>query len=529
MKTLLRTVSVISAGVLLVSACLNRTTAETDPKIIPSTESITVPAEFTTLEDSVKMVSIKANRSWFVHLNDASGRDPKNPEDSLDWVYSNVREHVNMTKVGDETEVALTFHRNRTSAEKNGFADIWSGGERVARVRIRQLGAQFSLKITPNKTTVNCDPDSVIVKVECNTDWSASLVEGETTADAYLKDASGYDPGEFKVMFRDNMDVTSSKTATVEIKANECETQTLVITQSKAIPYLRVDADKNPPVIKPGINETIIEASTNIPDVKAEVVSATLSDVQVEKLDMKRFKVSFVNPSDDPHVLKDAKLKFSTAEPGIDPVEHTFSQAGVLKWVFSDGVTLNFFGLPTVSPAKPGIPTSESKAMDPLVTSAGSYRLYQAGFVYGRTSSASSGVILNGGNGTNYILLPAIEGYVMSKITLSFIYHSSVSKGTKMSIKPANGLTYSDDKSMASFSVTSTEYLTGTYDTTAFISTGDKTTVHTFVLGKISEEETDPGKEIKTPEANTAYCIYHSSRNCVVRTITLVYEPVINE
>lgn len=510
-------VPVVVVGAFLLSSCLSRNLAEPNPKVTPDPESISVEAEFTTAEDSVKVVRITANRSWYLHLNDGT-LDPKNFDDTLKWAYLKLREHVNMTRVSDKIDVPIVFHRNKTEEAREATLDIWSSGTKIAQVKLVQKAAQFRLNATVDKTDITCDADTAIIHIDCNTDWTARVVEA--TADVKLSTEKGFDPTDLEVRFADNLDPQTVKTAKVEISARGCSPREFSFTQQKAAPYLRV-SPKNTGLVPAGDAFALVELETNIEDISAEAVGGNIKVSSFERMDLKTFKVIFSNPADDPKVLGKATVRFTPNGVSLPAVEYTFSQSGGLTWRFySETEGLNVFGLPM---AKPGASVNPSKAMNPLVTSTGDeYVLYQYGYVYGRSNNSWSGIVINT---TGRILFPAIEGYVLKKVRIEYRQHSSF-PGTKDRIAGVSDLSFNGADNTASFSLASA-YYTGLFDVAAF--TKGSNVIHTFVLGAESEGETASPSGVTPPEPGAYYCLNHTARNCIIWNISLFYEPAPNQ
>lgn len=515
MKAFSKFLLVPTAGVFLLSACLSRNLAEPDPKVEPDPTAITVEAEFSTDTDSVKVVHIKSNRSWYLHLNDGT-LDPKKQEDTLDWVYSTVKEHVNMTKVSDDVEIPVIFRRNKSDKARESTLDIWSCGEKIKQVKFVQKGAVYHLNATADKTDVTCDADTAVVHIDCNTYWTARIVEAD--AAVTLNATEGFDPYDLRVQFDYNMDPQKTKTAKVEIAAQGCEPKDFIFTQGKAVPYLRLSV-KNTGRVPAGNEFALVEVETNITDITAEAVGGDMTVTSFERVDMRNFKVYFTNTKDDPHIYGTATVKFTpNGVNNVAPVEYTFKQPGALTWMFYTGTagSLKVFGLPM---SKPSTAVNPSKAMDPLETSTGDkYVLYHYGSVYGRDNTGSSGVVINT---SGRILFPAIEGYVLKAVRIEYRQHSSF-PGTKDRIAGAKDLSFNDADKTATYSVAG-EYYTGIFDQSKF-PTGS--TIHTYVLGQDNETAAGGDKPaLSQPEAGKNYLLNHTSRNCIMRNITLFYDP----
>lgn len=490
---------------VLISSCLEQTLAEKEIEVSTDVGEVSAEAEFTYPSDSVRTIVVRANRSWYASID----------ESAADWVRCDVNDHINMTGVTDEQELTLYFKRNYKASSRSAVLKIWSGGEVASSVSLTQSAAVFRLNASADKSEIGSFPEEAVIHIDCNTAWTARIVEG--TASVKLSSENGFDPSDLSVIFDYNLDLYNEKTAKIEIAAEGCEPVILDFCQQKALPTLKLD-ESNPAVVESGVNSILVELSTNIMDIVAEQTGGGLGIASFERVDMSHFRINFSNPADDPSKTESATVRFTPSGIDLPPVEYNFSQRGTLKWVFYDGTTLNIFGLGLT---KPTAKIDPAKRIDALKTSTGAeYFLYVSGYVYGRNSKSSSGLVINT---TGKILFPAIPGYILKSVAIEYFYHSSF-KNTQDSIRETTGLNFSADKATASFDI-STAWHTGFYAPAQFPS---GSTVHRFVLGQISEGENDnDGKitEVLTPREDMAYALVHPAKNCLIRSISLAYEP----
>lgn len=238
-------------------------------------------------------------------------------------------------------------------------------------------------------------------------------------------------------------------------------------------------SDLNP---EAGRTSTLIALNTLRDDVKASVKSgATLSDVKVEKISNRKFRVSFKNNSETPEDFNSATIVFSSE--GKTPIEATIRQNARLVIGFGPSFVYS-----------PDLPGSSSLTPSTHSFSQGS-RNYQIGLKLYYHNSASSAYLLIKhylSDEYGYLEFPAISGLILRKVFLNFKSHT-VNKTCSLEIRDSAGLQYSECLSKTDISTSYTDSL---------------------VLGTKNE-----------PAAGVAYrLVATANKNCLVNSFELVYE-----
>ena len=323
------------------TGCLEGRLAEKEAVVETDGTGVVAQAEFAAgSREDERLVVIRSNRSWFAHLNDLDNPvDPADPEASVPWGTLSTDHHVNLTNTTEETPVTIRFQRNYSQARINGILNIYSEGKIAASIPVVQEGAVYHLGADAVKSVAQCDADELVIRVDCNTAWTAQVASG-STAQVTLDTETGFDPGEVRVRFAENFSL-SDKSADIVFSAQDCPDVTVHLTQNKAVPYLYVVEDADPRILG-GATEASVRIRTNT-DWTAEVLSSELDGFSIENASgasgisaPQTVNVRFeANPATDPHDIRKATVRFNAA--GLDaPVDFTFTQRGVLAVSFLD-------------------------------------------------------------------------------------------------------------------------------------------------------------------------------------------------
>lgn len=481
----------------MMCSCLEHSLSETDSKFSTTLGEVEAAAEFLPdSQDSVKTVRIISNRSWYAHLNDVG--DPLDPkeEEFVTWAKLDISDHANLTNVTDTVDVNITFSRNFDQTPVHGVLNVYSEGEKVLSLPIKQNGAVYHLSATADKASVSCLADTVKVFVDCNTSWNALIAE-ETTADVVLANNEGFDPDTLIVAFRQNLDAIRGKDAKIILSAESCEDVIITLSQDKAFPYLSLVSDTHSK-IPSGINEAEVVFRTNSNWTIRSTDESTLSDISFDRVsggpsseDIK-VRFSFTNPGDDPHIVNYAKFVLSAE--GNDDVLLEFSQRSPLKLDFNSAKTPPYGLLSDYSTSVYNITLS---------TSISEYQLPVTNCKFREKSDGSHGLQIpqNGSLG-----LPGIEGLKISSVIVSLKYHSSFRK----------------IRLVLCSSGETVNYYTGVLP--SYLITEDW--VHTFHSGVITEPETKASSApISIPDGTGCVLLCDKKdMNNLIKTITIVYE-----
>ena len=325
----------------LLWGCIGVNDAENDSLLDVDDTEIVAQAEFVSETDNEKTVVIRSNRSWFAHLDDLDHPvDPADPDARVGWAVLSVEHHQNLTNTMVETEIVITFNENFSSGAINGVLNIWCEGKIVKSIPVTQEGRVYRVSASTQVAQAKCDTDIVPVTVDCNTKWTARISDA-STADVSLDVDSGTGAGMVNVVFGENFSQTETKTAQIIFSAKNCEDYTLVISQSRAVPYVYVLPEYDGRVLS-GEDKASLKIRSNA-DWTAEVVASDFEDFTIVNQsgakgtsEPQDVNVTFkANDSGDPKNIKTATIRF-TADGIDEPVEYEFRQRGTFVVSFED-------------------------------------------------------------------------------------------------------------------------------------------------------------------------------------------------
>lgn len=484
---------------VMLLGCARQEPSEGDAEISCDTGSIEVPAEFPAdRPDSIKTLKISSNRSWFAHLNDKNHPvDPSNNE-KVDWGFLDFEDYVNVSNSTADTDITVTFARNRSTESIEGSLDIYMAGRLALSIPIHQAGAVYYLDAEAGRTVAECTADTLAIEISCNTNWSARIDDG-ATADVKLSQEGGIDDSCLNVIFGNNYDASNDKTATVVISAENCQDKIISFTQKKAQPFLQLE-DGIITKLVPGVYSGSISFRTNCPWSIAVKQGAKMTDIEFSKSsgapESGKIDVGFTfkNPGDDPHIVNDFTAVLSVDGDVVAPIEIPFSQRSAFVLDFD-----------TYPDAPYGLETTKGlKYSISVETSLGNTYICNIDNCNYRNKSDSYGLQIPQ---YGYFGLPGISGMKMTKIICYFKYHSSFKKLRLYPCSPADvGVYYAGV--LANYAIT-------------------ENWVHTFVAGQVTDPETKGGNGpvvIPAGEGCTMYC--GSNTNNLVGRFEVIYEPV---
>lgn len=182
-----------------------------------------------------QVIKVTSNESWRVEVIS------DDPEEDLGWVSLSESEHLNISKVTQNTSLDVTLARNKTKAPRkadilftraDGSVQKYSFSQRAMVPESRTpvvYSANGKLKDVDNIRGEAAD--TCIIKVACNTSWKASLVKSETTASATLLNTSGTDDALITLRFKAITAEPDTRTAALVFTAEGCESYTVKFTQ----------------------------------------------------------------------------------------------------------------------------------------------------------------------------------------------------------------------------------------------------------------------------------------------------------
>lgn len=398
------------AGFCLLS-CIDQKAEIADLSLKTDSDAITATAEFITGSDSnQKMVKVVSNRSWSAHLNDID--NPVKTDESVPWASLDVCEHLNLTNVSDEVVITVTFNRNYSQSKINGVLDLFSEGRIFLSIPVTQDGAVYHLQASPDKTDANCDRDTVRISVDCNTAWTAEVVDA--TANVSLGMTEGFDPDVLPVSFEENFDI-KEKSARIKISAKDCEDIFINLSQDEAKPYLKL-APSNVYLLPGGEVSGKIIIQTNCAWT-ASLKSSTLSDIILKKT------------SGEAGISGDQEIDFTFTNPGGDPksfLNAVFSikaESMELNPEYRQRCPLVMDLLADIWEPKLSTSFSTEETSHSMTVGDSSYQLKLLYFY----KKGSNYFLVRGnyGDSYGYLITPAIEDLTLKKIVLEKVKNSS--------------------------------------------------------------------------------------------------------
>lgn len=498
----IKTIFGLSAVALTLSGCLSKNLAESSVVIKTDSKEIVVPAEFSPdgTENIVK-VNISANRSWFAHLNDIDHPVDASGNEQVSWASLDVQNHENLTNVSDEASVSITFVRNLSNNPVNGTLDIYSDGGKCLSIPISQSGAVYHLDVTSERTEATCSPDKIVLKVNCNTEWSARIADG-ATAGVSLDCTSGFDPGEVVVSFTENFDASTTKEADIVFSATGCPDKTVHLTQSKAIPYINLSTSHNSK-LEPRATQGSIVFQTNVPWTASVNPESTLENIVLSSTsglpsaEPQSLTFTFSETGDDPHIVNNATIVIQ-AEGVDEPLTVKMTQRSVLTIQFKVYPEHPFDLLDTypLDPYFIYVPTS--------INTTG-YECSVLNCRYRNVNLAQAGLQIKQDGRFG---LPVISGMTLKSVTAFFTYHNSFKKlRLRVTDNPEDAINFTSG--MLESYLISADW------------------IHTFVLGEKTDPEVLPGgKNLVGPKKDTRYYLYCDiNTNNLINKLELAYEP----
>lgn len=302
---------------LILGSCVQVDRPEPVQVVAPDQSECHFSAEFGDMNnDSTAVIQVVSNRSWFAVLNDLDNPiDPSDSTASVTWGTLDVNGHSNLQHITDTVSIHVTVHRNKTQVPVNGAIDFYSEGAKMTSVRIGQSPAVYHLDAIADRQEIACKMDSVRIAVNCNTTWTARILE--SSAEVSLSDTLGFDPGEVYVKFGENLDVSATKTATVVLSAKDCPDKIIEFSQSKAEPYMEWDESMNGKLNAWESTGTLVFRTNCAWTIEAS--DGTLTNIEFDKtsgpsgiMGNQEVSFSFVNTLKDPMTAATATVTLKT-------------------------------------------------------------------------------------------------------------------------------------------------------------------------------------------------------------------------
>lgn len=219
---------------VLAGGCFSVDIPEGKTVILSDVESLKVRADIPEGKESIiDSLVISSNQSWGLNFIDSQG----NP---VDWITSDITEHLNLSGEMDNILVRLTFDFNRVTEDRLAELRITSS-DCEKSISITQSAAERFVMVEERSVSLAPEESEYIVNVISNTSWTATLEEG-ATADVEFAGASGEGDGTFAVSFGINDNPFEDKTARITVSAEGCPDVNIVFTQRRNARFV-IDID----------------------------------------------------------------------------------------------------------------------------------------------------------------------------------------------------------------------------------------------------------------------------------------------
>lgn len=438
-------------AVLAVFSC--QKTVETEASLSANFTEITVPAdavdttdpqgEFpSVVKDSVK---ISSTRSWSAIVK---------ADDSGDWISLETAEHINVSGQQDETYLVIVLDRYKGSAPRNAKLKIYAAG--VAEplvIGVSQRAFQPVLKV--------CASDEGVIpslgaecgmEIRSNTRWSVSVDTDKSDIIPEFSLSEGENSSVISIYFQNNMDDSARKKAFIVVKAEGCEDQTLELLQEKSEKFFYLQ-DEVPAEVAPYLSQIHIPLKSNGPWT-AEISDCDFDDATLVpaygSYSLEGFDFIAAHGADPEKGMKKATITIH--RDGMENLVVQFTQSGSI-YLHTCQLNPDYEWLkPEINPYSPyesaGYPFSEPKSLPNSFTS----RTYagqaldcitkQGGYVFtmygqdcGVWSTSSNTALCIGKMKDDYVLLPGIDGYRLSRM----YYQASCRVATPYTVRTEDG------------------------------------------------------------------------------------------
>ncbi len=444
----------LPAFLVMLPGCLERQFAETQAKLTTQAEELVVPCDLTAGRNLVRdTIFVTANRSWSAAI----------VEEGIDWMTISAPGHQDMARVTEVVPLALAFQDNETDEARTATVHITSAdGDRD--VTIRQEAISYRLQVRSDLgpfEAVSSEGDTIKLKINSNTSWSAQLKEGSEADVRFSKNAretaatpslEGKYSQTLDVVILEN-DELEEKAAVIVLSATGCDPIEIPVSQAKGRPYFRVIGPETLEA-EPGRADATLDIKTNIAWT-AELVSAEGYEAGEVKVPTggaktaKTVKVTFpycIDFNTPGHIV----LRFN-GEGLETPVEYVITQRPCIRIMWYDYKNAKLVGAssstyPFTTPPLSDIVTSASNAKAQYKKSEFEMVTKRGGFVFKVYSTP--GIWRNGGTGLmfgatvgDYLKLPVIEGHRLVRIDYGFGATRNSTSTLKLDVKNPDGQT----------------------------------------------------------------------------------------
>lgn len=222
-------IGLVSIGLVLFHGCLSVTFMEEESLLKVDKEQISVMSDLLTGDTVVDSVIVSANRSWDAEVVPA-----------VDWVTLEINEFEDLEGVTREVPLRLSFSDNKSDFPRVASLLITSG-DHIRTVKIVQSSLSPRLIVnSPGHENLAFDGDSCKFEVLSNVAWTVSLAGKSDDMDISLEEEQRNGGGTVTVTLGENFDLESTQYADLVFSGVDCESVSLKVIQTKAVPYARI-------------------------------------------------------------------------------------------------------------------------------------------------------------------------------------------------------------------------------------------------------------------------------------------------
>ena len=171
---------------------------------------------------------VTSNRSWSVVRQGDEA-----------WLSLEKAEHLNLSQAEETSALVFSLEANLLKQDRSASFKI-VGEEGSLSVIVTQKAIVYRLSVEGPRSFVDVPDtgDTLSVRILTNTSWHAEVAPGSTAA-VTLPEEEGEGNSEFKMVVGAHTDRAEGKTASVIIKVEDCDPVEIMISQIKAVPFVR--------------------------------------------------------------------------------------------------------------------------------------------------------------------------------------------------------------------------------------------------------------------------------------------------
>lgn len=403
-------------------------------------------------EDAVltDTIMVSSSRSWSVSVK---------TEDGGNWVRSSAKEFLNVSSVTETVPLVLTFDKYKGAQDRTATVTFYAADiSDPVIVSVTQKAYVPYLELYSEKTPAIVESlgGECYVFVRSNTSWEVSIDESQSTVTPSLSMLSGEGTKAILLSFPANVNEQSAAVATLSVKGEGCQEQTLQVVQSQSERFFMLTGGSDLRM-KPYESELQVPLLSN-GEWSARILDSTFENAVLVPAAGTQCLTGFRFSADhgaDPE-LEEKTAVIAVSREGFGDIVLTISQKGSIHLSFCEfNPDYEFDGRynDTSNPYRPYVAKTYpfvSPESVPQFSYIGTLSdqevecvMAEGGYVftmYGRgcgvwldASTVGWGV---GKKKDDFVMFPAIEGYRLSEM----YYEASCRASNPYSIRTADGL-----------------------------------------------------------------------------------------